>query len=121
MKIAKGLLTISALFIMGCDLFDFRDLGITSSPESPSEILGAATSEVWIEFDSDVVRSDIERAFSVNSEAGSVETDEQWAERRFVITPVEGFQAGLRYTLSLRGEIRTLDGRRFRENLNIPF
>jgi hypothetical protein len=113
-------LAFSVLFY-GCGFIDLRPIGYVSFPDRAGAVLSKKDSIVGIRFDTDMDRSETQKAFAVNGEGFTVKGDIRWNGRELYFVPVEGWQPGLRYTLSLAGTIFALDGREARSALYVPF
>ncbi|MDR0586964.1 MAG: Ig-like domain-containing protein, partial [Treponema sp.] len=100
---------------------DLRPIGYVSFPGGAGTILPEKNTAVGIRFDTDMDRTETQKAFSVNRDGIPVKGDIFWNGRELCFIPVEGWQPGLCYMLSLDGTIFALDGREARSALYVPF
>jgi len=104
---------LCATILASCGLVDFRPIGIGIEP-SPNSILSESYSPVIIMFDTGMVKNEAESILQVSSDLGAVRGDKFWRGDHLYFVPVSGWTAGIRYTLSLMGTVRSLDGRELR-------
>jgi hypothetical protein len=113
-------LTVFVL-LSGCGFIDLRPIGYASFPDSNGAVLPEKDSAVGIRFDTDMDRLETQKAFSVSCGGITVKGDIRWNGRELCFVPLEGWQPGLRYTLSFAGTIFALDGREARSALYVSF
>ena len=104
-----------------CGFIDLRPIGISIEPNKMNSILPEQYSPVIIKFDTEVIKHDTEGIVQINSDLGAIKGDISWHENDLYFTPIQGWTAGIRYTLSVMGTIRAADGREIRVNHFIPF
>jgi len=104
-----------------CDFIDLRQIGLTIEPNTANSILPEPDSPVVIRFDTEVIKNEAEGVFQINSDYGSVKGDKIWHGNDLYFIPVQGWTAGIRYTLNLTGTIRSTDGRELRIEHYVPF
>jgi hypothetical protein len=109
-----------ALF-SGCGFIDLRPIGYVSFPDGADAILPQKNTAVGVRFDTDMDRLETQKSFSVSCAGLSVNGDLSWNGRELSFVPLEGWQPGLRYTLTLAGTLFALDGREARSSLYVPF
>jgi len=138
------LLLLCAIFIISCGFIDLRPIGISlemsdeivvlkndvqmfapflTSPVSDNKeyFLTDMYTPVILKFDTQMIKNDTETNLQINSDLGSVQGDKHWNENDLYFTPISGWTAGIRYTLSFLGTIRSVDGREMRVEHFISF
>ena len=102
---AKPLLAAAlALTALSCDLVDLRGLDVTIYPTGQGSILPSGGIP-RIEFSEGVDRLSAERAVTFSSQRGGVEADYQWSGLSLSLSPRAGLENGVRYTVSVKGQI----------------
>lgn len=110
------------LFLLGsCAIADLRPIGVETIPGEPYGVLEDYYTPVGLIFDTEMLETDTQQVVSVSFSGGSVEGDLQWEGNTLFFTPVAGWTAGRRYTLSLLGQVYAADGRELRLTENLPF
>jgi hypothetical protein len=109
---ATAFLPLIATLIAGCDAVNLDPLDVTTYPAGSDAVIGADDA-VWVEFSESVRRGDAEEATRITREGDAVSCDASWKGNRLTLDPVEGWEAGTRYTLSCEGTVETADGRSF--------
>jgi hypothetical protein len=120
-SVKSSVVIVAVVLLGGCTLFDFSQLRVTTFPSDRNQVLETSVESLWVEWSEGVLQTEAERIVRLSSEAGTVEIDGSWDGNRYTIEPLERFQEGLRYVLSVEGDVRTADGRRFSEFISIPF
>ncbi|GBU27324.1 hypothetical protein R84B8_00854 [Treponema sp. R8-4-B8] len=90
---------------------DLRPIGIEIEPAEINSLLPDLYSPVILKFDTEMQKEDVEGILQINSDIGSVMGDKYWEENNLYFVPVQGWTAGVRYTLSFLGTIRSIDKR----------
>ena len=94
------------LFLLGsCAIADLRPIGVETIPGEPYGVLEDYYTPVGLIFDTEMLETDTQQVVSVSFSGGSVEGDLQWEGNTLFFTPVAGWTAGRRYTLSLLGQV----------------
>jgi len=93
---------------------DLRPIKIEIEPGETDSLLTDTFSPVILKFDTAMQKDDVEGIMQINSDIGSVRGDKHWEENNLYFVPVQGWTAGVRYTLSLLGTFRSIDGREMR-------
>jgi hypothetical protein len=114
-------MVFAAALFSGCGFIDLRPIGYVSFPEEAGTILTNKNAAVGIRFDTGMDRAETQKAFSVSRDGIAVKGDITWNGGELSFVPLEGWQAGSRYTLSLAGTLFALDGREARASLYVPF
>jgi len=90
---------------------DLRPIVITITPDNDDSILQDYYSPIILKFDTEVEKTEAEGILQINSDLGTVNGDKFWVENELFFIPVQGWTAGVRYTLNLAGTIQSIDGR----------
>jgi len=106
-------LLLCALFV-SCGFIDLRPVLINIEPEKTDSLLPDAYSPVILKFNTEMEKSEAEGIMQISSELGTVRGDRFWKDNDLYFVPVSGWTASIRYTLSLLGTIRSVDGREIR-------
>lgn len=106
---------------LGCGLINLKPVIVTLSPAEAHAVLATRNQALSADFSAAPIRIEAERAFSVTSRGETIEGDCSWIENKLLWTPLEDFDPGRQYELSLEGDIATLDGRETRQNICVPF
>jgi len=117
----KFLILLCAFIFFSCGFADLRPIGIKIEPDERNSLLEQTYSPIILKFDTEVIKHEAENIIQVNSEYGSVKGDTSWEGNNLYFTPIQGWTAGIRYTLSLAGTVRSLNGRELRLERFIPF
>jgi hypothetical protein len=112
---------IPLMLLCSCEVIDLRPIGVQISPGEPYGILADYYTPVILNFDTEMIKNETEQVITVSFSGGSVEGDLRWEGNTLFFTPVAGWTAGRRYTLSLMGQIYSVDGRELRLARYIPF
>jgi hypothetical protein len=99
---------------------DLRQIEFNIEPDTPYSILAGPYSPVIVKFNTEMEKSS-EKILQVSSDTGVMRGDISWNGNDLYFIPVSGWTAGTRYTLSLLGTIRSVDGRELRIEHFIPF
>jgi hypothetical protein len=108
-------------FLLSCGFADLRPIGITIEPDITNSLLAEANSPVILKFNTQMEKNDAEGILQVSSDSGVVKGDRFWEENSLYFVPAAGWTAGIRYTLSLSGTIRAVDGREIRLERFVSF
>jgi len=112
---------ICAQYILSCGFIDLRPINVSIEPDKAGSVLPAADSPVIIKFDTEMIKNDAEGIIQIISDSGSVNGDKYWIGNDLYFKPVQGWTAGIRYTLSMAGSIRSTDGRELRVERLVSF
>jgi len=138
------MLVLCVILSFSCGFIDLRQIGISadfsgeilelsndvqpfsffrSAPESNEKnyFLPDMYTPIIIKFDTEMIKNDTEANLQVNSDLGAVRGDKFWKGNNLYFVPVSGWTAGIRYTLSLIGTIRSVDRRDMRVEHFISF
>ncbi|MDR0444019.1 MAG: Ig-like domain-containing protein [Treponema sp.] len=99
---------------LSCGLFDFRPIGMIIYPDTADSILPYPNSPVKLSFDTEMEKSGTESILQISSDAGVISGDRFWKDNDLYFVPIAGWTAGIRYTMSLLGTVRSVDGRELR-------
>ncbi|WP_461247821.1 Ig-like domain-containing domain [Treponema sp. R6D11] len=116
----KILLLLCVIFI-SCGFMDLRPIGVEIEPDSSDSLLPDAYSPVILKFDTEMQKDDTEGIMQITSDIGSVKGDKHWENNSLYFVPVQGWTAGIRYTLNIFGTIHSVDGREMRIDRFISF
>jgi len=112
---------LCAIFQISCGFIDLRQIGFSVEPDSTDSLLSDSYSPVIVRFDTEMEKSDARRILQITSDTGVIEGDIVWKDNDLYFIPISGWTAGIRYTASLTGTIRSVDGRELRLNRFITF
>ena len=119
---------LNSLFILlcviiniSCGFIDLRQIRFYIEPGAADSILPHSDSPVIIHFDTEMIKKDTEGIMQISSDSGTVRGDKFWKEKALCFVPVSGWTAGVRYTLSLNGTVRSTDGRDLRVEEYVSF
>jgi hypothetical protein len=120
MKLFSVIVVLSVL-VSGCSLVNLRHIGLRIYPAGDRAVLPEGDTPLRVSFDTEMDRLETQRALSVSHPGGAVKGDLLWngGELRFV--PLEPWERGVRYTLSLSGTVFSRDGRELRVSHFVPF
>jgi len=111
---------LCAIFI-SCGFIDLRPIGMEIEPDKSDSILPDAYSPVILKFDTEMQKDNTEGIMQITSDIGSVKGDKHWEGNNLYFVPVQGWTAGVRYTLNIFGTIHSADGREMRIDRFISF
>jgi len=109
------------VIFISCGFIDLRPIGLKIEPDNSNSLLPDAYTPVILKFDTEMQKEDTEGILQINSDMGSVKGDKYWRDNNLYFTPVQGWTAGVRYTLTLFGTARSADGREIRIDRFISF
>jgi len=112
---------LCAIICVSCGFADLRPIGMSVIPDGNNSILQNEYSPVILKFDTEMEKYQTEGILQVSSDSGSVSGDKHWKGNDLYFTPVQGWTAGVRYTLNLAGTIQSADGRDSRIEKFITF
>ena len=112
---------LCAFICASCGFLDLRPIGINIEPDKNGSVLSGPHTPVILKFDTEMKKSEAEGILQISSDSGIVRGDRFWKGRELYFVPVSGWTAGVRYTLSLAGLIRSTDGRELRLEKFISF
>ncbi|MCL2184363.1 MAG: hypothetical protein FWB86_00720 [Treponema sp.] len=142
--LTQNLFALCAILFISCGFIDLRPIGISidffnetaeisndlklfSSPSgAPASnekdyFLPDMYTPVILNFDTAMFKNETEASLQINSDLGAVRGDKFWKSNSLYFVPVSGWTAGIRYTLSFSGTIRSADGREMRVEHFISF
>ncbi|MDR3020179.1 MAG: hypothetical protein LBU66_04675, partial [Treponema sp.] len=93
---------------------DLRQIEYSVEPEETNSILNNTYSPIIIKFDTEMKKRETENLLQVISDMGVMRGDLSWKGNALYFTPIQGWTAGIRYTASLLGTARSIDGRELR-------
>jgi len=108
-------------YLLSCGFLDLRPVEISIEPSETNSLLAEVYSPVILKFSTKMERNEAEGILQVSSDSGVVKGDRFWKENDLYFIPVAGWTAGTRYTLSLSGTIRAVDGREIRLERFVSF
>jgi len=115
------MLVVIVCFVSSCGLVDLRQIGVKTEPGKPNTILPDAFSPVIVRFDTPMIKNETEGNLHISSDLGVIRGDLSWQGNDLYFVPISGWSAGIRYTLSLQGTLRTVDGREARVEHFVSF
>jgi len=117
----KARILLCVILITSCGFIDLRPIGFEIEPDETDSLLPDPYSPMILKFDTEMKKDDVEGIMQINSDIGSVKGDKHWEENDLYFIPVQGWTAGVRYTLSLLGTLRSVDGREMRIERFVSF
>jgi len=121
-KILKlPVVVLCALFCITCGFMDLRPIEISTDPDKNDTLLPCPDTPVILSFDTEVNKNEAEGIMQITSDSGLVHGDRFWKGNNLYFVPAAGWTAGVRYTLSLAGIIRSIDGRELRVEQYVSF
>jgi len=114
-------LLLCALICVSCGFVDLRPIGYSVQPDKSDSLLVDSHTPVIVKFNTEMEKNDVEKILQVTSDTEVITGDFSWNGNELYFTPVPGWTAGIRYTLSLLGTIRSVDGRELRVERFISF
>ena len=121
LPINKSILCLFVIMLSSCGFVDFRSIGLTTTPSNANEVLPNANSHVILSFDTDMKEKETENVLSVISPFGNVNGELQWHGNDLHFIPIASWLKGIRYVLSIKGNVYSKDGRDFYISREIPF
>ena len=115
------IIALLCVFFTSCGFIDLRPVGIKIEPEKPDSLLPDAHSPVILKFNTEMEKTEAEGIMQISSDLGTVRGDYFWKGNDLYFVPVAGWTAGIRYTLSLLGTIRSVDGREIKLERFVSF
>jgi hypothetical protein len=101
-------------YFCSCGFMDLRPIEMAVEPGESNSLLAEENSPVILRFNTQMVKNEAEGILQVSSDSGVVNGDRFWNDNDLYFVPVSGWTAGIRYSLSLSGTIRAVDGRELR-------
>jgi len=117
----KLIVLLCAITAVSCGFIDLRPIGYSVEPGAMDSVLSDPFTPIIVKFDTEMERKNAEGIIQVSSDTGAVNGDVFWRGNHLYFAPVQGWTAGVRYTLSLIGTIQSLDGRELRLERFISF
>ena len=118
----KPLFAILLLLCAIVSCSQFETLEITAYSPGNHEYGVEETTPIFIEFNNDVEKSDIETNFILSGDSGRMEGQFTWASgKKFFFVPRETLQRGNRYTMELPRTVRDTKGNRMEEQFLSEF
>ena len=115
------IILLCAIAMSSCDFVDLRPIKISIEPGKTDSLLPDPFSPVILKFDTEMDKYDAEGILQISSDLGTMRGDRFWRGNNLYFVPISGWTAGIRYTLSLIGTIRAVDGREIRLERFISF
>jgi hypothetical protein len=112
---------LCAIISTSCGFADLRPIGISVEPSETDSLLPDPYSPVILKFDTEMEKNDAEGIMQIISDSGVIKGDLSWKNNDLYFVPIAGWTAGIRYTLSLSGTIRSVDGRELRLERFVSF
>lgn len=109
------------VIFISCGFIDLRPIGLKIEPDNSNSLLPDAYTPVILKFDTEMQKDDTEGILQISSDMGSVKGDKYWRDNNLYFSPVQGWTAGVRYTLTLFGTAHSTDGREIRIDRFISF
>ena len=119
--VLTGLFLCIMFLFSGCGFFDFSTIGLTTVPSNAYEVLPHASSHIILRFDTDMMEKETENAVQIISPFGNVDGEYQWHGRDMHFIPTASWLKGIRYVLSIKGNVYSKDGRDSYFSREIPF
>ncbi|GHV83934.1 hypothetical protein AGMMS50212_12740 [Spirochaetia bacterium] len=107
--------------LFSCAFADLSQIGITVNPAASGAILEDYKTPVWINFDTEMKKVEVEQLLKISYADGKVEGDIKWSGNTIYFTPVADWIPGISYILSLSGTVYALDGRDAKVSYIVPF
>jgi len=117
----SGVVIVCAILFASCELVDLRPVGMKIEPAESDSLLPNPNSPVILSFDTEMERHEAESILQISCDSGTVNGDRYWNGNALYFVPVPGWTAGVRYTLSLSGTLRSVDGRELRLERFVSF
>jgi hypothetical protein len=117
----SAFILLCAILAASCGFIDLRPIKVSVEPDKTGSILAQRYSPVTVSFDTEMEKNDTEGVLQVISDAGVVRGDRFWDGNNLYFVPTAGWTAGVRYTLSLSGTVRSADGRELRLERFVSF
>jgi len=117
----KFLLLLCATMFFSCGFIDFRQIKFSVEPDKTNSVLPEYFSPVILKFDTEMIKNDTEGILQISSDLGTVNGDKVWRGNALYFMPIQGWTAGVRYTMSLNGTVHSVDGRELRLEHFISF
>jgi hypothetical protein len=114
-------LFVSTAILASCEFADLRQIEAITNLSGNEDILAERSTPVWVRFNTEMDKPDVERLLSVTFADGKVEGDLHWEDNTIYFVPVAGWTPGVRYVLSMDGTLEALDSRDFRVMIYAPF
>jgi len=114
LRIKFALVLLCAIHMISCGFMDISQVGLKIEPNKTDSLLPELYSPVILQFDTAMVKNDAEGILQISSDYGVMNGDKFWKDNDLYFVPLSGWTAGVRYTLSLLGTIRAVDGRDLR-------
>jgi hypothetical protein len=103
---------VAASALCSCSLVSLESLAISTEPAADGETV-PPEGPIKVSFSIEPKHDSAESAFKLNSAAGASSGDFRWSGRELSYYPVPPLKKGCRWTLSLAGKVKALDGRSF--------
>lgn len=119
--LTKFFILLCVILNVSCGFIDLRLIGFGVEPAVTDAVLPHSDSPVIIHFNTEMNKNDTEGILQISSDNGTVRGDKFWKGNALYFVPVSGWTAGIRYTLSLNGTVRSTDGRDLRIEKYVSF
>ena len=114
-------ITLCAICVSSCGFIDLRQIEYSIEPYLSGSVLESAYSPVIVKFGAEMEKLAAEKFLQISSDAGVTKGDFSWEGNDLYFTPLAGWTAGIRYTASLSGTAKSVDGRELRLQHHISF
>ena len=110
-----------AVFFVSCGFVDLRLVEVDIEPNETGSLLAEAYSPVILKFNTEMEINDAEGILQISSDSGVTAGDRFWKGNDLYFVPIAGWTAGVKYTLTLLGTIRAVDGRELKIEKFVSF
>jgi hypothetical protein len=114
------IVTALSSLLSACSLVSLEALAIDTQPATEGEVV-PVEGPVRVAFSIEPLRTTAERAFKLSSAAGNSAGDFVWSGKEFAFYPVPPLKKGYRWTISVVGRIKAMDGREFDASKTLSF
>jgi len=112
----------SLVSLFGCGQFvNLKQIKYAVYPENDNTVLPGDTAALSVSFNTPMEKLETQKALSVNYTGGIAKGDLNWNDNTLFFTPLEPWLPGVRYTVSLTGNIYATDGREERVSRYVYF
>jgi len=112
---------LCAIVVYSCDFVDLRPVELSVEPGVSGSLLAEHYSPVILHFNTEMEKNDAEGLLQISSDLGVTAGDRSWRGNDLYFIPIAGWTAGIKYTLTLLGTIRAVDGRELKIEKFVSF
>jgi len=112
---------LCAITFLSCGFLDFSPITVSIQTGEADSLLPDQYSPVIVSFNTEMKIKEVEGLLQISSDLGTVKGDKFWKSNDLYFVPIAGWTAGIRYTLSLSGSMRAVDGRELKIEKFISF